>query len=123
MHKPMSAFLTALCTLQVATACHRAESPVRIDPDMAAARESAARIKLAVAADEPSEPSQAAPVSAQETQKVVDTEAEGARKVALAACEGLNDATQKNCRDQVEAAYPIAKALTEPQRAATEPNP
>jgi hypothetical protein len=58
-----------------------------------------------------------------QSQKVAETEAEGARNVALVACESLSGAAQKSCRDKAEADYHVAKARAEQLRASTDPKP
>lgn len=126
--------LAALCVLCGIAACHRAESPATVDKDIAAPREKAANdtekakesaeTKLASArAHEESAEQDAAHVSAVQSRKVADTEAAGARNVALAACEGLSGTAQKSCRDKAEADYQVAKARAEQLRASTDPKP
>ena len=54
-------------------------------------------------------------------QKVEDTDAEGAHKVALAQCEALSGANQRACRDQADAGYQQAKAQAKQERLASDP--
>jgi hypothetical protein len=54
-------------------------------------------------------------------QKVADTDAEGAHKVALAQCESLSGANQKACRDQADADYQTAKSQAKQERIASDP--
>ena len=126
--------LAVLCMVCGIASCHRAESPATVDSDRAAAREKAAKstenakesaqAKLASArGDEESAEQNATHVSAVQSQKLAETEAEGARNVALAACEGLSGVAQKSCRDKAEANYQVAKARAEQLRASTDPKP
>jgi hypothetical protein len=134
MHKAMVVWLAAFLAAAIASGCHRAESPARVEKDVAAARAEAAKqtqesqrskeSKVASArADVQSHLRDAEHVTAEQTQKVAETEAEGARKVALAACEGQSGDAQKSCRDKAEADYKVAKARAEQRRASLDPKP
>jgi hypothetical protein len=134
MIKPMKVIAAALWMLAVIVACDTAKKPAQVDKDIAAAQSNAARntekaeeaadSKIAAArADVRSEETDAAHTSAIETQKVANTEAEGSRKVALAACESLAGAQQKSCRDQAQADYEAAKARAAQLRAVSDPKP
>lgn len=134
MHKRTGLLLAALWTVFVVTGCHRAESPSQVDKDIAAAHQKAAentqkavesaQSRLATArGDVHSAQRNEAHVSAVESQEVADSEAEGAHNVALAACESLNGAMQKSCRDKADADYQVAKARAEQTRVASDPKP
>jgi hypothetical protein len=124
--------LAALGALAVLAACQRAESPAKVDKDVAQAHDTAianddkadqaAEKRMASAeADVQSAQRNADHVAAQQRQKVATTDAEGAHKVALAACEALSGADQKACRDKADADYQRAKAEAEEIRTAQDP--
>ena len=54
-------------------------------------------------------------------QDVAKTEAEGARKVALAKCEAFSGDRQQACKDQANAAYDLRVAQAKQERATTDP--
>jgi hypothetical protein len=60
-------------------------------------------------------------VAAVQAQDVAKTEAEGARKVALAKCEALSGNHQQACKDQANADYDMRIAQAKEQRANTDP--
>jgi len=60
-------------------------------------------------------------VAAVQTQDVAKTEAEGARKVALAKCEALSGSRQQACKDQANANYDMRIAQAKEQRVNTDP--
>lgn len=60
-------------------------------------------------------------VAAVQGQDVAKTEAEGARKVALAKCEALSGNRQQSCKDQANAAYDLRVAQAKQDRASTDP--
>ena len=62
-------------------------------------------------------------VNSIQDQKVADTAAEGARKVALARCEAMAGTAQKSCKDQADADFEAAKAKAKQVRADTDPKP
>ncbi len=134
MHKATAVLPAALLAAAIVSGCHQAQSPAQMDKDVAAAREKAtqrtqeaqqsAESKIAAArADVQSHLWEAEHVTAEQTQKVAETRAEGARKVALAACEGLSGDAQKSCRDKAEADYQVAKAHAEQRRASIDRMP
>jgi hypothetical protein len=124
----------ALWMLAVIVACDTAKNPAQVDKDIASAQAKAAKntenaeesadSKIAAArSDVRSQEADAAHTSAIETQRVANTEAEGSRKVALAACESFTGAQQKSCRDQAQADYEAAKARAAQLRAVSDPKP
>ena len=62
-------------------------------------------------------------VTAVQNEKVADTEAEGAHRVALARCEAMSGDAQKSCRDQADADYEAAKAKARLARTQSDPKP
>lgn len=105
--------LSAACAL---SACDRAKSGAQV------ARDTNAAEQKAVENIEKSE-RDATHVAAVQNEKMADTEAEGARRVALAQCEALSGAAQKSCRDQADADYQLAKANAKRERTASDPKP
>lgn len=134
MYNALRPVAAALLALTLVAACNSAKNAGQVDKDIASAQEKAAEStqkaeesadsKIAAArTDVQSEQRDAAHTSAVQTQKVADTQAEGARKVALAACEGLSGDQQKSCRDKAEADYEAAKARADQNRAVSDPKP
>jgi hypothetical protein len=134
MRRATVVVLAAVGCVSILAGCHRARSSAQVDEDVAAARERAARqtekveesaqTKLADARKEVrSAERDAEHVDAVEAQKVADTQAEGTRKVALAACEALSGDAQVSCKDKAEADYQAAEARAKQERAATDPKP
>jgi cytoskeletal protein RodZ len=132
MRKTVNVLAGILWLIAFLAACHTAKNSAAVDQDIAAAQERAAEntqkarqsadSKIAFArADLRSEEREVAHTSAAQTQKVADTEAEGALQVALAACEGSSGEKQKSCRDRAQADYEAAKARAARARAANDP--
>ena len=91
------------------SACNHAKDSAQVAQDVSKAEQNAAeRTAKAERSAENKVGGQiedAAHTAAVQEQKVEDTDAEGAHKVALAQCEALSGANQKACRDQADAAY------------------
>jgi hypothetical protein len=62
-------------------------------------------------------------VDAVERQKVAETQAQRAYKVALGRCEGLSGATRQSCKDQASADYDVAKARANQSTFGVDPKP
>lgn len=116
------------------TACDHAKTQDQVAKDTSAAEEKAAdkvakvdqsaSEKVASAREDVrSEQRDLEHVAAVQNQKVAETEAEGAHKVALAQCEAMSGSAQKSCRDQADANYEVAKAKAEQARAQSDPKP
>ena len=128
--------LLALC---VATACalggcDRPKSADQVEKDTAAAQQTAtektakaeqdAAAKVASArSDVRDEQRDLGHVNSVQGEKVADTAADGAHKIALARCESMAGAAQKSCKDQADADYEAAKAKAKQARADTDPKP
>jgi hypothetical protein len=105
--------LSAVCALG---GCDRAKSGAQV------ARDTNAAEQKAVENIEKSE-RDATHVAAVQNEKMADSEADGARRVALAQCEALSGAAQKACREQADANYQLAKANAKQERAESDPKP
>jgi hypothetical protein len=126
--------LAVLATALTFSACDRPKTAVQVDKDTASAEQSATE-NTAKAEKEAAEKSASARsdvrdeqrdlghVNAIQGQKVADTEAEGAHKIALARCEGLAGTAQKSCKDQADADFEAAKAKAKQVRADSDPKP
>jgi hypothetical protein len=112
--------------------CNQAKSPSEVAKDVNSASQAAAERTdkaeekaAAKVADEQkdvrSEQRDAQHVAAVQAQDVAKTEAEGARKVALAKCEALSGDRQQACKDQANAAYDLRVAQAKQDRATTDP--
>jgi hypothetical protein len=133
--KPVAVLLAAAFLYAASVSgCHRAQSPQQVEKDVAAARQKAAEQKqeaqrsaeskiASARADVQSHLRDAEHVTAEQTGKVAEAEAEGAYKVALAECERLSGDAQKSCRDKAEADYQVAKTRAEQRRALIDSRP
>ena len=111
--------ISLACAVSIAcalSACDRAKSGAQVAKDTNAAEEKAAENIDRSERD-------ATHVAAVQNQKMADTEAEGAYRVALAQCEALSGVAQKSCRDQADANYQLAKASAKQERAESDPKP
>lgn len=124
--------LIGLCALGILSGCQRAEDPAKVKHDVAAARDTAiandekadqaAQQRIASAQSNVESAQRAAEhVGAEQQQKVATTDAEGVRKVMLAACESLSGDDRKACRDKADADYQRAKVAAQQMRTAQEP--
>jgi hypothetical protein len=112
--------LTAIAMIGLA-GCNKAESPAKVQEDVAKAADAAAD-KDAKAADKLASADAAAnkdmasaeeKADAKTTDAAADaviTQAEGDRKVALAQCEGLSGNAQKDCKKQADTQLDTVKA-------------
>lgn len=127
----MGIVLAAACAL---SACNHAKDEAQVAKDTNAAQQKAGeRVAEAERTAEQkegdarkevrNEQRDAAHVTAVQEEKVAESEAEGAHKVALARCEALSGAAQKSCRDQADAQYDVAKAKAKQSRAQSDPKP
>jgi hypothetical protein len=101
--------------------CNKAESPAKVDSDVAKAADTAAvndvkanenEAKTNAAADKEvaREQDKADSKTADAAADTTITQAEGDNKVALAKCEALSGDAQKSCKDQANAVLDEAKA-------------
>jgi hypothetical protein len=132
--KPAYILTLSLVAACVLNACYQSKTPDRVAKDTAAAQtsadESTARVeqhageKLSSAQTVVRDEQAAeAHTRAVETEKVADTQAQGAHKIALAQCESMSGEAQKACRDQANTAYDTAEAQARQQRADSDPKP
>lgn len=112
--------------------CNNAKSPSEVAKDVNAASQKAneqdakAEEKAdAKVADEQkdvnNEQRDAQHTAAVQAQDVAKTQAEGARKVALAKCETLSGERQQACKDKAKADYDLRVAQANQERATTDP--
>jgi len=112
--------LAAAAMLSVA-GCNKAESPAKVDSDVASAANEAAENDAKATQEQArteaeanqavtEEQNKADAKSADASADTIETQAEGDNKVALAKCEALSGAAQKTCRDQANAALDAVKA-------------
>ena len=125
MYKRTAVLLAAVWSVFVISACHRAQDPAQADKDIAAARDKAAeqtqKAEESANSKIGSARSDAQHVAAVQNESVAEADADGAHKIALAACERLGGAEQTSCRDEADADYQVAKARAEQQRVASDP--
>jgi len=133
MSHRMTILLTALSVCALG-ACDRQKSAAEVHKDTAAAEQSAAEHdakaeekadqKLASAAgDVREEQRDMQHTGAVQAERVADTQAEGAHKIALARCEGLASNAQRACKDQADADYQAATATAKQERSQSDPKP
>jgi hypothetical protein len=127
MKTPMIAALSAISLLALA-GCNKAESPAKVDRDVAKATQSAAENDIKAEAKEASiEAGTRSDVAAAEEKadaKNADasadadvTRAEGVNKVAIEKCEALSGDLQRACKDKANAELEIARANTKAMKA------
>ncbi len=108
--------------------CNKAESPGKVDNDVAKAantaadndvkaNESEAKVAASADADTAKSEEKADAKTADATADTAATQAEGDNKVALAKCEALSGDAQKNCKDQANARLDEAKAHAKAMKA------
>ena len=134
MNQRVTTGLLALSVLLALSGCNRQHSAADVHKDTAAAEQKAAentgeaedKAEKRIASargDVRDEQRDMQHTAAVENEKVADTQAEGAYKVALARCESLSGSTQKSCKDQADADYQAAKADAHQERAKSDPKP
>jgi predicted small secreted protein len=132
MLRSIGYFAMAAVAAALLAGCNQAKSPSEVAKDVNSASQAAAERTdkaeekaAAKVADEQkdvrSEQRDAQHVAAVQAQDVAKTEAEGARKVALAKCEALSGDRQQACKDQANAAYDLRVAQAKQDRATTDP--
>ena len=125
--KTMLAALSVMWLLALA-GCNKAESPAKVDSDVAKAAQSAAANDIKAEAKEASiEASTRSDVAAAEKKadaKNADasadadvTRAEGVNRVTIEKCEALSGDLQRACKDKANAALDIARANTKAMKA------
>lgn len=128
-----------LLVLCIATACalggcDRPKSAAQVETDTTAAQQTATEKKAKVEQEAAEKVASARSevrdeqrdlghVNAVQGEKIADTAADGAHKVALARCEAMSGTAQKSCKDQADADYDAAKAKAKQARADTDPKP
>jgi hypothetical protein len=134
MSHKIAVALLGLSALLALGACNRQHSAADVQKDTASAAQKAAenvgnaedkadKRVASARGDVRDEQRDLQHTAAVENEKVADTQAEGAHKVALARCESLSGNAQKSCRDQADADYEAAKADAKQERAKTDPKP
>ncbi len=119
--------LTAVAMLSIA-GCNKAESPAKVDADVAKAADSAAdkdvkaneeaaKTDASASTDVAKAEDKADSKSADAAADVAKTQAEGDNKVAVAKCESLSGDAQKACKDQANANLDAAKAHAKAMKA------
>ena len=107
------------------TACNHAKDSAQVAQDVSKAEQNAAertaKAERSAEAKVGAQIDDTAHTAAVQGQKVEDADAEGAHKVALAQCEALSGASQKDCRDQADAAYQQTKAQAKQERLVSDP--
>ena len=134
MFRSIGHFAMAVVAAALLVGCNQAKNPSDVAKDVNSASQTAqerdakaaekADAKVADAQkDVNKERRDEQHVAAAQTQNVAETEAEGARKVALAKCEALSGDRQQACKDKAKADYDMRIAQAKQQRAATDPKP
>jgi LAS superfamily LD-carboxypeptidase LdcB len=132
MLRTLGSGVLTLCAISLLAACNHAKSPTEVAKDVSSAAQTAeqhdskamenAEAKVGDAQkDVRSEQRDEQHVAAVQAQNVAETEADGARKVALAKCESLSGDRQRVCKDQANADYDLRVAQAKQQRAETDP--
>jgi len=114
--------------------CDRPKGEAQVEKDTAAAQQAAseknataereAADKVASArTDVRDEQRDLGHVNAVQGEKVAETAADGAHKIALARCEPMAGTAQKSCKDRADADYEAAKAKAKQARADSDPKP
>ena len=120
MKQPILVALSAIALLALA-GCNKAESPAKVDSDVAKAAQSAAENDIKAEAKEDKVESGAREDVAAAEQKAIAqntdasadadvTRAEGVNKVTIEKCEVLSGDLQRACKDKANAALDMAKA-------------
>ena len=118
----------------VLAACDHAKSPTDVAKDTSAAEQKAAEAKeralriaerreAEVASRGQADARELAHETAAQEQRIANTEADGAHRIALAHCEGLGGTPQKSCREEADARYEIARGKASLARAEADPKP
>ena len=122
MNTKMSVSLAAAAAAMLGVAgCNKAESPAKVDSDVAKAANTAAendvkadereaKVEASAGADVAKEQEKADAKTADAAADTAVTQAEGDSKVALQKCEALSGDAQKSCKEQANAALDEAKA-------------
>jgi hypothetical protein len=108
--------------------CNKAESPAKVDSDVAKAADTAAdkdvkadqkeaKAEASANADVAKEQEKADAKTADAAADTAVTQAEGDNKVALEKCEALSGDAQKSCKDEANAALDEAKARAKAMKA------
>jgi hypothetical protein len=116
MKKTLGQMLIVLVAASTLGACDHAKSTAQVAKDTSNAEQKAIE-------DVQKSERDAEHLASVQNQKMADTAAEGAHKVALAQCESLSGTAQKSCRDQADADYQVAKAQAKQDRADSDPKP
>jgi hypothetical protein len=132
MFRSVGYFAITLIAAGFVSGCNQAKNPSEVAKDVNSASQNAERrdakaeekaeSKIADAQkDVRSEQREEQHVAAVQTQDVAETEAESAKKVALAKCEALSGSRQQACKDKAKADYDMRVAQAKQQRANTDP--
>jgi hypothetical protein len=132
MSKQVALITVIVFAAVLAGGCNRAKDSAQVAKDVDSAAQAAAERNAkaedkavekidAARTDVRGEMRDAAHVAAVQEQNLATTDAEGARKIALAKCEALGGENQKICKDQANADYGVALAEAKQDRAETDP--
>jgi phosphoenolpyruvate-protein kinase (PTS system EI component) len=132
MFRSVGYLATTLMAVGLMAGCNHAKTPSEVARDVNSASQKAAErdakaeekaeSKVADAQKNlRSEQRDVVHVASVQAEDVAKTEAEGARKVALARCEALSGNRQQACKDQADADYDVRVAQAKQQRANTDP--
>jgi hypothetical protein len=125
--------VSALTVLGALAGCDRARTASEVAADTAAAEQSAMRKDAAAAKDASEKVAKAGQEvrndrrqltheAAVENQRVAETDAAGAHKVALAQCESLSGTAQSICKKQADADLDVAMAVAKQVRTRQDPD-
>jgi len=114
-------FAAAAAAMLGIAGCNKAESPAKVDSDVAKAANTAAendvkadekeaKVEASAGAGVAKEQEKADAKTADAAADTAVTQAEGDNKVALQKCEALSGDAQKSCKEQANAALDEAKA-------------
>jgi hypothetical protein len=126
-------FVTAVTALGILGGCDRARTASEVAADTASAEQSAMQKDAAAAKDANekvtkagqevrSDRRQLTHEAAVQNQKLAETDAAGAHKVAIAQCEALSGQAQSICKKQADADLDVAMAVAKQVRTRQDPD-
>jgi len=122
--------VSALMAAGALAGCDRARTASEVAADTAAAEQSAMKTDAAAAKDASekvaqevrSDRRQLTHEAAVENQKLAETDAAGAHKIALAQCEAISGQAQSICKKQADADLDVAMAVAKQVRTRQDPD-
>jgi len=102
-------FATAIAMFALA-ACNSAESPSKVDSDVAAAKQDEKQTVAEAQTDAAKEQGKLDVLAAKNAEELAITKADAAYKVAVQECDALSGDMQKACKDKAEATRDMARA-------------